>query len=88
MSRSKWKSKLLWLKYKESKRRYVVFNPHFEIMRDFVGTMCYLYDGRKYKKLVITNEMVGFHLSDFVLTRFNDGGIHDRDKKKKRNKKK
>jgi small subunit ribosomal protein S19 len=45
------------------------------ILQSFIGRTIYVYTGRNYKKIVITEEMIGHKLGEFAFTR-KLGNIH------------
>jgi ribosomal protein S19 len=53
---------------------------------DLVGFIFFVYNGNKFRKIIINEDNVGFLLSSLVITRFNDGNLHNKQKKKKKKK--
>ena len=53
------------------------------ILQSFIGSVLFVYTGRMYKKIIITENMVGHKLGEFAFTR-KIGRIHMKKKKKKR----
>jgi ribosomal protein S19 len=84
MSRSIWKIK----PYLKSKiiNYFKVYNSNFIITKDFVGIDFFVYSGNKFKKLNITDSMVGHYLSEFVFTKYVKRDIHIKDKRRKKHK--
>jgi ribosomal protein S19 len=66
------------------KKKFRIFNSNFIILSDFVGFTFFVYTGNKFKKMLINQEMVGYKLCNFIYTRFNNGSIHTKKKKKKK----
>lgn len=91
MSRSKWKSPFLNLnllkKLKNNKKEIFTHARNSVILKDFVGLTFHIYQGCKYNKILITNNMVGHKLGEFSFTR-KVGNIHKviNKKNKKKNK--
>jgi ribosomal protein S19 len=52
-----------------------------------LGFLFLVYVGNKFKKIIITEIHVGLLLSSLLITRYNDGVLHTKDKKKKKIKK-
>ena len=82
MLRSKWKIKLILKEKKKNKIK--IFNPNFIILNEYLGNIFYVYNGKRFIKIIITNDMIGYNLNKFIITRFNNGSIHI--KKKNKNK--
>ena len=95
--RSAWKGipvfKSIYLKFKTVKklnltRKKVLSIGYFRnaknytILSDFVGQFVNIHNGKKFEKIVITEEMVGFKLGDFVICKKTPVFF---DKKKKKN---
>jgi small subunit ribosomal protein S19 len=77
MSRSKWKGPFIDMQiFKDIKKtQNSLQNPTktvsrcSEIIPKFVGINFYVYNGKSYSKIEITEEMVGFKLGEFSPTR-------------------
>lgn len=84
MVRSKWKNKLLYknLINLNKKNDIVIYNPNFLILKEFVGLQFSVYEGNFFSDILITEDMVGLNLSTLIITRFNNGSIHTKKKKK------
>lgn len=86
MIRSCWKIKNFFKRNKMHYKKFKIFSTNFTISSDLVGFVFFVYDGMKYKKIIISEMNIGTLLSSLLITRFNDGTIHVRDKKKKKKK--
>lgn len=84
MSRSNWKNITILKRKNLSSKKFKIFNSNFLILKDFVGFVFFVYTGNKFKKILINQEMVGYKLCNFINTRFNNGEIHTKKRKKKR----
>ena len=78
MSRAKWKGPGLF----NSQKATNYPSRQSEILPSFLGSTVYVYNGRNYKELKITNEMLGHKFGEFSFTRAKFSF------KKKKNKKK
>lgn len=65
-----------------------IFNSNFVILKDFIGYLFYVYNGRRFKKIIINDTHVNILLSTLIITRYNNGAIHVNKKNKKSKKKK
>lgn len=82
MVRSKWKNKLLYKKSIALKNDIVIYDPNFLILKEFIGLKFSIYEGNFFCDILITEDMVGLNLSTLITTRFNNGSIHTKKKKK------
>jgi len=80
MSRAKWKNPFIYsnlfsqilhhTEFKTSPFTYIqTKSKNSEIMPFLVGLTLQIYNGKKYIKLKITNEMVGYKIGEFIPTR-------------------
>lgn len=92
MVRSIWKPKNFFIRkaaLKINKKKYTfkkfkIFNANFFITADLLGYMFFVYNGNKFRKIIISKDKIGFLLSSLIITRFNDGSLHTKKKKKKK----
>lgn len=81
MTRSKWKSFYINLnilkKFKNLKNQKSIYihSKNSSILKEFIGRTFYVYQGQKYQKVKITNNMVNYKFGEFVFTR-RIGKIH------------
>ena len=61
--------KLFLQKNKNSKFKLKTMQKCTRILPVFVNTVWYIYNGQKYIKLKISENMVGYRFGDFILTR-------------------
>lgn len=78
MNRSKWKGPFIKqelfnqiAKLETNKNNYFIktFSKESDIMPFLVGLRLQVYNGKKFKNLKITNEMVGYKIGEFINTR-------------------
>lgn len=72
MKRSKKKGPFILLQHKNktlNKNSILVLKRNFEITFQIIGITCHVYDGKKFSKLNISENMVGHKLGEFVPTR-------------------
>lgn len=75
MSRSKWKGPYINTKLfkdlnnKKTKNTIKTVSRHSEITPRFIGLIFEVYNGQKFSKIEITEDMVGFKLGEFSPTR-------------------
>jgi len=74
MSRSKWKGPFVHAKlFKDIKKRrkndVETVSRRSTIIPIFIGTNFNIYNGKKFSKVVVSKEMVGFKLGEFSPTR-------------------
>jgi len=73
MSRSKWKGNFIdqaVLKIKEnSKKQLKLWSRRSVIPSFLIGSTVLIYNGKEFKKVVITREKVGFKFGEFCTTR-------------------
>lgn len=85
MVRSSWKVYLSFKKKKIESKKFKIYNSNFVISVDLIGFVFFVYNGNKFKKIIITDLNVGQLLSSLIITRYNDGHLHvKKDKKKKK----
>lgn len=84
MVRSSWKIKHFFKRNNVMYKKFKVFSANFIISNDLVGFVFFVYVGNKFKKIIISELNVGMLLSSLLITRYNDGAIHVKDKKKKK----
>ena len=81
MVRSKWKCKFikysLLMKILKNKNRTIIRTKSRSstILNSFIGLTIYIYNGKRFNKLIITEKMVGYKLGEFAFTR-KLGNIH------------
>jgi len=85
MVRSSWKVNLFFNKKKEN-NKFKIYNSNFLISVDLVGFVFFVYTGNKFKKIIINDLNVGQLLSSLIITKYNNGSLHIKDKKKKKKK--
>ena len=66
MKRSKWKGPFV---KKKSSTKLLVLPRNYEITSNLIGIVCNVHSGKKFAKLTVTEEMVGYKLGEFVPTR-------------------
>ena len=71
MSRSKWKGPYIEPRILEIKKqqKYLSVSRNSQITSQFLGLTCNIYNGKKYTKLNITEEMIGHKFGEFSPTR-------------------
>lgn len=74
------------VKKNKKKKKFKIYNSNFVVSMDLVGFIFFVYNGNKFRKIIINEDNVGFLLSSLVITRFNDGNLHNKQKKKKKKK--
>jgi ribosomal protein S19 len=84
MVRSSWKINLSFNKKKVESKKFKIYNSNFVISVDLIGFVFFAYNGNKFKKIIITDLNVGQLLSSLIITRYNNGHLHVKDKKKKK----
>jgi ribosomal protein S19 len=67
MKRSKWKGPLI--KPKDLKKKLLSLPRNYEITSQVVGLVCNVHSGKKFVKLSLTDEMIGYKVGEFVPTR-------------------
>lgn len=67
MKRSKWKGPLV--KPKDCQKKIPHLPRNYEITSQVTGLVCNVHSGKKFIKLSLTDEMVGYKLGEFVPTR-------------------
>lgn len=83
MVRSSWKVNLFFNKKKMESKKFKIYNSNFVISVDLIGFVFFVYTGNKFKKIIINDLNVGQLLSSLLITRYNNGHLHLKDKKKK-----
>lgn len=84
MKRSKKKGPFILLQNKNKtlgKNSIFILKRNFEITFQIIGLTCHVYDGKKFLKINITENMVGHKLGEFVPTRAKF--VFKKNKKKK-----
>jgi len=84
MVRSIWKIKQFFSRNNLCYKKFKIHSFNFVISSDLLGFVFYVYVGNKFKKIIITEANIGCLLSSLVITRFNDGFIHKKEKKKRK----
>lgn len=73
MKRSKWKGPFLSidssLNKTVTKKKSFVLDRNSLILPKFIGKFCLIHNGKKYVRIKVTDEMVGFKVGEFVPTR-------------------
>lgn len=69
MKRSKWKGPFVQKKNLQNKKKTLVFSRNFEVVLNIVGKICNVYSGKNWVKLILTEEMIGHKIGEFVFTR-------------------
>jgi small subunit ribosomal protein S19 len=72
MKRSKWKGPYINEKILfdlNFKKNYKILNKNFIIIPKFIGLTFNVYNGKNFSKLIITEEMLGHKLGEFISTR-------------------
>jgi len=67
-------------------KKFKIYNSNFLISVDLIGFVFFVYTGNKFKKIIINDLNVGQYLSSLIITRYNNGFLHIKDKKKKKKK--
>lgn len=67
MKRSKWKGPLV--KSKDFKKKLLALPRNYEITSQITGLVCNVHSGKKFVKLNLTDEMIGYKVGEFVPTR-------------------
>lgn len=78
MKRSKWKGPLV--KFKDFRKKLLSLPRNYEITSQVIGLICNVHSGKKFVKLSLTDEMIGYKVGEFVPTR---EGFQFKKKKKK-----
>ena len=68
MKRSKWKGPFIQKQNFNSKTA-TKLPRNFEITLNMINTVCQVYSGKKWVNLVLTEDMIGHKLGEFVSTR-------------------
>jgi len=84
MVRATWKVNLFLKKKKVESKKFKIYNSNFLITVDLVGFVFFVYNGNKFRKIIISDLNIGQKLSSLIITRYNNGHIHTKDKKKKK----
>lgn len=90
MVRSSWKTNLFFnRKIKLNQKKFKIYNSNFLISVDLLGFIFFVYTGNRFKKIIINETHVGQMLSSLIITRYNNGSLHIKNKKiKDKNQKK
>lgn len=67
MKRSKWKGPLI--KASSIKTKLPILPRNYEVTARVIGLICNVYSGKKFVKLNLTDEMIGYKVGEFVPTR-------------------
>jgi ribosomal protein S19 len=67
MKRSKWKGPLV--KSNDLRKKMPHLPRNYKITSQVVGLVCNMHSGKKFIKLNLTDEMIGYKLGEFVPTR-------------------
>jgi ribosomal protein S19 len=67
-------------------KKFKIYNSNFLISIDLIGFVFFVYTGNKFKKIIINDLNVNQVLSSLMITRYNNGVLHIKDKKKKKKK--
>jgi ribosomal protein S19 len=86
MVRSIWKVNLFFNKRIKKFKKFKIYNSNFLISIDLIGFVFFVYTGNKFKKIIINDLNVNQVLSSLMITRYNNGVLHIKDKKKKKKK--
>jgi ribosomal protein S19 len=84
MVRSIWKVNLFFNKRIKKFKKFKIYNSNFLISIDLIGFVFFVYTGNKFKKIIINDLNVNQVLSSLMITRYNNGVLHIKDKKKKK----
>lgn len=91
MVRSTWKNYFidfaLIKQLKQQKKVFYIWSRRSTIIESFVNKIVFVYNGKKFDKLIITPEMIGFKFGDFIFTKKRGKIIHKIIKTKKKSKK-
>jgi len=71
MSRSKWKNVFISIKLKKinKEKKIIVWSRASVIPESFINKNVFVYNGKIFKKLLITREKVGFKFGEFIFTK-------------------
>ena len=69
MNRSKWKGPYFKSKKVKNNNKVQTLQRSFEIIPQLVGSTIQLHNGRKFAKLLLTEEMIGHKIGEFSPTR-------------------
>jgi len=73
MKRSKWKGPFLSINFSlnktETDKKSLILNRNSLILPKFIGKFCLIHNGKKYIRIKVTDEMIGFKFGEFVPTR-------------------
>ena len=67
MKRSKWKGPLI--KSKDLEKKLLILPRNYTVISRVVGLVCNVHSGKKFVKLSLTQEMIGYKVGEFVPTR-------------------
>lgn len=65
MKRSKWKGPFI----KKMDVNVKLFARNYEITSSHIGLTCNVYSGKNFVSIIITNEMIGHKVGEFIPTR-------------------
>ena len=73
MKRSKWKGPFLSINFSlnktETDKKSLILNRNSLILPKFIGKFCLIHNGKKYIRIKVTDEMIGFKFGEFAPTR-------------------
>ena len=69
MSRVKWKGPYFKLNDLKNKKKIIQLKRNFEIIPQLVGNTVNIYNGRKFIKVLLTEDMIGHKIGEFSPTR-------------------
>lgn len=69
MSRSQWKGPYFKTIYLEKNAKTKIITKNSTIIPKLVGSTVKIYSGRKFLKVGITEEMIGYKIGEFISTR-------------------
>lgn len=72
MNRSKWKGRFIkqsLLNLKKKNKKILIWSRYFTIPEFLVGTTCYVYTGKLFRRVLITKDKVGYKFGEFSFTR-------------------
>lgn len=67
MKRAKWKGPLI--KINSIKTKLPILPRNYEVTAQVIGLNCNVYSGKKFVKLSLTDEMIGYKVGEFIPTR-------------------
>ena len=70
MGRSKWKGFFIQNNYKKSDSMEII-NKNTNVIPKLINKTCLIHTGKKFAKIIFTQEMLGHKIGEFVMTRAN-----------------